>query len=69
MKKILKDNRLFLYLFGCWLIITGYFLLTLEKGDALLFFNRLHTPFGDTFFIYATKLGEEGIYVLTILSC
>lgn len=43
--------------------------MTNEKGDALLFLNQNHTPFWNTFFIYATQLGEEGIYILTILGC
>ncbi|MFT4762087.1 MAG: membrane-associated phospholipid phosphatase [Paraglaciecola sp.] len=69
MKQILQDNRWFFYFFATWLLVIGYFLITFEKGDALLFFNQQHSPFWNTFFTYVTKLGEEGIYIVTILSC
>jgi membrane-associated phospholipid phosphatase len=67
MRQILQDNRWFFLFFALWLSVIGYFLIINEKGDALLFFNQNHSPFWNTFFIYATKLGEEGIYILTIL--
>lgn len=69
MKQTLYDNRYFLYFFACWLLLAGCFLITLEKGDALLFFNQNHSPFFNQCFIFITKLGEEGIYIFTILGC
>jgi len=69
MKQTLRDNRYFLYFFLCWLLLAGYFLLTLDKGDAIIFFSQNHSTFLNQFFIFATQLGEEGIYIFTILGC
>jgi len=60
-------KRSFLYFFFVWLVIGSYFLMTIEKGDAILFFNQNRSDFWDFFFIFVTKLGEEGIYIVLIL--
>ncbi len=43
-------------------------LLNIEQGDAVLFFSDHRSVFGDTFFKYFTKMGEEyPFYLITIL--
>ena len=67
MRQLLRDNQYFLYFFVLWLLLAGYFLVNLEKGDVLLFLNKHRSAFWDVFFIWATKLAEEYIYILVII--
>lgn len=49
------------------LLLGGCFLLISERGDALLYINRNHTPFFDLLFYYGTELGNGLFYLLVII--
>lgn len=61
---ILKNNSIFFSIYFLFLIIGGIFLLTIEQGDAVLFFSDNRNPFADFYFTYGTKLGEEPAYFI-----
>lgn len=67
--KNLSKYKLFLIPFAIWIIFGILFLLKIEKGDLVLYFNANRTPFGNIFFSIATKLAEWQfiIFVLAIL--
>ena len=62
MLKIFKDNFLFFIPFFIFIIIGFILLFTIEQGDAILFFSENRSAFGDFFFKYGTKLGEDYAY-------
>lgn len=62
-KKTIRDNALFLFLFLIYLIIGGISLLLLEQGDLLIYFSENRHPFLNTFFKYGTKLAEEWAFL------
>lgn len=64
---LIKENRYFFVLFGLFLCIAGVILYNIEQGDAILFFSERRSPFGDFFFRYFTKVGEEWAYPVVIL--
>jgi len=67
-KDFFKNNSLFFYSFIVFLLGCLLLLLNIDKGDAIFFFSENRTTIGDTFFYYATKVGEEPTYlILTIL--
>lgn len=47
----------------------GFYLLTHDHGDEILFLNNHHYTFSDLFFRYTTMFGEEIPWILTILVC
>lgn len=58
MKYRFHQSRFFLFM-TLLLVITGIFLLLVyEKGALFLSLNSIHTPTRDTFFYYATRLGD-----------
>ena len=62
----IKENRYFLILFLLFLYIGGTLLFFESQGDAIFFFSDKRTVFGDLFFTYFTKVGEEGMYFVVI---
>ncbi len=66
MLKIIKSNVLFFTGVALFIVIAGAVLLNIEKGEAILYFSDHRAPFGDFFFKYFTKLGEEPIYIFFI---
>lgn len=63
MIQIIQSNRLFFVALTLFIIIGGILLFNIEQGEAILFFSDNRFPFGDFFFRYFTKLGEEPIYI------
>lgn len=63
MKSFLKENNYYIYPFLLFLVLGMIPFFTLEKGDVILYFSEHRSVFGDFFFKYATKLGEEILYV------
>ncbi len=49
-----------------FLIIGAVILFNIDQGDAILFFAERRTDFGNFFFKYFTKLGEEHIYIIFV---
>ena len=62
--QLFRENQLYFSLFIAFLLISGVLLSILEQGDLILLFSENRSPFGDFFFKYGTKLGEEGVYFL-----
>lgn len=63
---IFKEQRPFFLLFALFLLIGGILLVSIEKGDAILFFSANRSIFGDLFFTWVTKLGEYIPYLISI---
>ena len=62
--KTLAANRDFFIPYALFLLFGGALLLFLQQGDDLIFFSDLRTYWGDRFFVFWTKLGEEPAYFL-----
>lgn len=62
-----QENKLYGIGFIAWLLIGALLILLTEKGDVILFFNDHRSYYGDLFFRYTTKAGEEFAYVLMLL--
>ncbi len=67
MIRIIKSNPLFFTAMSIFIISGGVLLLNIEQGDAILFFSAHRSAFGDPFFRYFTKLGEEPVYIFFVL--
>lgn len=70
MIKLLKENKIFFLLCILWFVIAGIYLLIYNKGAFSLWMNANHNPTSDTFFRYATWLGDGytiGIVCLLLL--
>lgn len=66
MKKIINENRLYLSLIAVFLLASAILLANIEQGDVILFFSDHRSIWGDTFFRYFTKMGEEIIYLIAL---
>lgn len=64
---MLRQNAWFFTAFSLFLFIVGYFVLYNEHGDAIYFFSDRRTDFGNLFFLYFTKMGEEFVYILVLI--
>ena len=58
MGKILRENKIFFLLCLTWFVVAGVYLLIFDKGVFSLWMNKNHSPAADTFFRYATWLGD-----------
>jgi membrane-associated phospholipid phosphatase len=68
MKRLLIDNRFFLLPFLLFLTVFLAFELNYSKVEMHIWANQINSPFFDTFFMYATHLGDGTmIAVLTII--
>lgn len=67
MWKLIKKQPLFFSSLVVYLILGAYWLITQDKGDFVLWLNAQHTPFWDTFFKYATYLGDGIFFIIIIL--
>lgn len=59
----IRSNPSYFFCFFSFLIIGAIALTNIQKGDLLLYFNANRSTFGDLFFKYFTKAGEEAAYV------
>ncbi|MFT5164978.1 MAG: membrane-associated phospholipid phosphatase [Saprospiraceae bacterium] len=66
MLSIIKSNQLFFSAFISFIIIGGILLAKVEQGEAIYFFSAHRSVFGDFFFRYFTKLGEEPVYIFFV---
>ena len=62
-----QENKFYGISFFVWLIVGVILIFLNEKGDLILFFNDHRSYYGDLFFSYATRLGEEVTYLLILL--
>ena len=68
MLQTLAENRYFFVAYALFLLVGGGYLIFIEKGDLLFFFNDLRTPTTHGFFRFWTQLGEEyGYFLLAFL--
>jgi len=63
-KEIFKNNRSFLLPYFCFLLGGSMLIIANTKASTHLEFNALHSAFFDTFFKYATNLGNGYMVVL-----
>jgi len=68
MLNILKENATYFSCFALFLVLSSCLLLFIDKGEAILFFSENRTDFGDLFFSFFTKVGEEYTYILLMLA-
>lgn len=68
MTKFLSSNKYFLI--GCFLffLIGGLILSQIQKPEVIFFFSERRSTFGDLFFTYFTKVGEELFYLIFFIS-
>lgn len=66
MLEFVKTNALFFIGFILYLVVGGILLFNIDQGDAIIYFSDHRTAFGDLFFKYFTKMGEEPIYILLV---
>ena len=67
MKAIFKTNVSFLLPYILFIILGAFLLVINTKTETHLNFNTLHSSFFDTFFYYATYLGDGVIVLLTVI--
>jgi len=60
-----RINSHFFFLSLVYFIVGAVILILICRGDAVLFLNKLHTPFWDQFFKYATHMGG-GLFVVLV---
>lgn len=68
MKQLIKENKWFLYPFFAYLVVGFVLLVSIEKGEDIWFFNRLHSPISDFIAQYLTHLGD-GLFAAIIILC
>lgn len=68
MKQIFKDNIHYISCCILFFIIGGVLLFFIEKPDVIFFFSERRTPFFNLFFTYFTKMGEEIMYLVFLIS-
>ena len=66
-KPLISQNAFFFGCFSLFLLIGGISLISIEQGDLLLYFSNHRSYFGDLFFKYGTKLGEEWAFIGTLV--
>lgn len=62
----LRDNRWFFLPFGLFLALGALLLLSLDTGEAIFFFSKHRSYWGDLFFRYFTMMGEGAVYFLAL---
>lgn len=67
LKKFVAENMVFLVLYFLFLVVGAYLILTLEKGDEILYINNLHNSFGNEFFKWTSRLAEAPAFSLIFL--
>ena len=68
MKKIFRNNIHYISCCILFFLFGRVLLFFIEKPDAIFFFSERRTPFLDLFFTYFTKMGEEVMYLVFLIS-
>lgn len=66
-RKIHHQANVFLILYALFLILGGVGIALIEKGNEILYFNTLHTPFFNQLFSWVTRLAELPMLVFILL--
>jgi membrane-associated phospholipid phosphatase len=64
MTKTIRENSLYFYLCGVFVLLGGLYLGLSDKTDAIFFFSENRSPLLDSAFRFITKLGEGPMYFL-----
>ncbi len=67
MKQFIETNKIFLGLYLGFLLLGAFVIAAYEKGNEILYFNSLHTPFFNSFFTYITRLAEAPMFLLIMV--
>ena len=67
LNQVLRQYKLFFYVYGLFLIIGVYVLLTYSKEESFFLVNSYNNFIADTFFKLLTHLGDGLLFVLIIL--
>lgn len=68
MKKIFQANIYYIICCLLFFLLGGVLLFFIEKPDVIFFFSERRIPFLDLFFTYFTKMGEEIMYLVFLIS-
>ncbi|MFK8008718.1 MAG: phosphatase PAP2 family protein [Saprospiraceae bacterium] len=68
MKQIFRNNIYYIFCCITFFLFGGVLLFFIEKPDVIFFFSENRTPFLDLFFTYFTKMGEEIMYLVFLIS-
>ena len=63
-RRLIHEHRFFLGIFSIYLVLGAFGFLFYDKGSETLFFDRHHTAFWDSFFVFFTRLAEGGFLTL-----
>jgi len=63
----LKAGRLYIYASVLFAFVMGIITIVYPKGSLILWFAGQRNEFWNTFFLFGTRLGEEHIFVITII--
>lgn len=58
LRSLIRENLPFFTIFFVYLLACAVLLNIIPQGEAVFFFSERRTPFLNTFFLYATKMGE-----------
>lgn len=64
MKDFIQKHRFYLSLITLFILFGGIYLFMSTKGDAIIYFSDHRSRLWDAFFVNATRLGEQYVYVL-----
>ncbi len=64
--EIVKENKVWFLCMFVFLLVGAYFLMRIQTGDFILYFSENRTPFGEFFFTWFTKVGEEPTYLALV---
>lgn len=67
MKQFIEANKIFLGLYFVFLLLGAFVIATYEKGNEILYFNSLHTPFFNYVFKNVTRIAEAPMFLLIII--
>jgi membrane-associated phospholipid phosphatase len=64
MKEFISRNRWFFLPYSVFLVISAALLLNFSKPELHILLNKVHSPFFDVFFKYATHLGDGSLIAI-----
>jgi membrane-associated phospholipid phosphatase len=67
MKKLIKANRCFFIPYLVFLVFCGILLASFSKSQLHILSNEANSPFFDTFFKYATNLGDGAVIAVLFI--
>ncbi len=65
--ELLNSNKVFFIGYVLFLVVSAILLVFIDQGDEIFFFSDRRSAFGDLFFKYFTKMGEEWGYLIGMI--